>query len=257
MTFDDRHRGSYTSPGTHRADETTFTMMDDDAWFELISAAVDGEIDGVEQRTLDGYLGRSEHGRQVHQQLVTTRRSTLLQSVGDVPDLSARILARSAPPSHRGSGPDGGSTIRFAPPTVERVEHVESQRRGHRRRGVWIGSAAAAMAACAVGVVAMIAGGSGNEPDGLAGTPPSPAVTIGMSDTAFDATDVHIPVGTTVHWANHSATVHELVHQLPDASVDGVLRPREERSATIDQPGIYQYWCEIHHNMSGTITVED
>ncbi len=68
------------------------TVMACDQWFEAISASVDGEDPGVDERLLDAHLASCPGCREAHERLVSVRRRSRVQPAANIPDLSARIV---------------------------------------------------------------------------------------------------------------------------------------------------------------------
>ena len=81
-------------------------MTIDPKYFELIQAAIDGEIDSAGRDELDSFLAESEEGRAVYEEL-----ATLCQSLDGMPEVEPpahlkHVLLNMAParsaPSSRG-----------------------------------------------------------------------------------------------------------------------------------------------------------
>ena len=82
------------------------------------------------------------------------------------------------------------------------------------------------------------------------------AVTI--EDFLFDPANLTIAVGDTVTWTNLDSFSHTATSTSGPASFDsGNLATDETFSFTFDTAGTYEYFCEIHPNMTGTIMVTD
>ena len=97
-------------------------------------------------------------------------------------------------------------------------------------------------------------------------------IAIGLK---FEPADLTVPVGTTVRWTNGEAITHTVTSgawgevnedsglrgtQTADGMFDHTLAPMgadgDTFEFTFDEPGEYQYYCEPHLGMFGTITVE-
>lgn len=64
-----------------------------------------------------------------------------------------------------------------------------------------------------------------------------------------------VPVGTTVTWGNDDPIAHTVTWA--DRTVDsGRMGPGATFSHTFNQPGVYEYFCTLHQNMKGTVTVQ-
>ncbi|MFL5759861.1 MAG: cupredoxin family copper-binding protein [Thermomicrobiales bacterium] len=79
------------------------------------------------------------------------------------------------------------------------------------------------------------------------------AVTI--QGFAFNPPTLTIPVGTTVTWTNQDSAPHTATSN-DGAFQSGKLDQGKSYSFTFDKAGTYDYHCEYHANMHGTITVQ-
>ena len=107
---------------------------------------------------------------------------------------------------------------------------------------------------------------SGNIPDGDDRPPRnetglSPAVDglrVSIADNAMDDSyrpnPVNIKTGETITWVNDDSTVHTATAN--DRTFDsGALMEGDSFSFTFDKEGEYAYYCDVHPNMVGTVTV--
>lgn len=79
-------------------------------------------------------------------------------------------------------------------------------------------------------------------------------VAVSIADFAF-GDPIEVPVGTTVTWTNLDSAPHT-VTQTGGGFQSGKLDEGATFSFTFDTPGTYEYFCEYHANMKGTITVK-
>jgi plastocyanin len=101
----------------------------------------------------------------------------------------------------------------------------------------------------------------------LAGTVPAlaqglpvDAPTVQLQGNAFLPGDAFVPAGTTVVFTNLDAEEHDVVPNDPNFSLDmsffsPVIAPGESWAFTFTVPGTYAYMCDLHANMTGTLTV--
>lgn len=93
---------------------------------------------------------------------------------------------------------------------------------------------------------------SGNEP-----APSGEAVRaakVEIADFAYDPDPVTVQVGGKVTWLNQDSAPHTATAE--DGSFDtGTLEEGKLKSETFKQPGTYDYVCEIHPSMHGTVEV--
>ena len=81
-------------------------------------------------------------------------------------------------------------------------------------------------------------------------------MTVSIQDFFFEPDQLTVAPGTTVTWVNDGAEPH--TSTADDGTWDsGTLQPGESFSFTFDDPGDYSYLCEIHPDMTATITVSE
>jgi plastocyanin len=92
------------------------------------------------------------------------------------------------------------------------------------------------------------------------GTPAAEAsassVTVEIAGLAFSPAVVTIPVGGSITWVNTDSAPHTATGLDRDVLQSGTLNQGESFTQTFDTPGTYEYFCEFHANMNGTIIVE-
>lgn len=196
-------------------------------WFELVSAAADGELDDPEAARLAAHLA------------TCTPCTTLL---ADFEATRRRHRFRPArAPTH----------------LVGEVHEARSRQHAsdHRTRSVLARSAAAmaGVAALAAIAVSLAAGQRSSAPELRS---ESSRQRIAVTDRAFDNAAIIIEAGTTVEWLNRGSATHQLVRVLGGVTVDEVLPPGRRESARFDRAGTFRYYCAVHSEMSGTVTVE-
>ena len=129
------------------------------------------------------------------------------------------------------------------------------------------------LACLALGLVAC--GGDDEESDGGGGgasTTDQPADTggggggggaeVAMESIQFDPQDLTVNAGETITFTNNEAVPHD-VHKSSGPGEDfasgpsGGMQEGDTFELTLDQPGKYEYVCDVHApGMSGTITVK-
>ena len=79
---------------------------------------------------------------------------------------------------------------------------------------------------------------------------------VAIEDFLFSPQDLTIEVGDTVTWTNLDGFSHTATSTSGPASFDsGNLATGDTFSFTFDTAGTYEYFCEPHPNMIGSITV--
>jgi plastocyanin len=81
-------------------------------------------------------------------------------------------------------------------------------------------------------------------------------VSVDISGFAFQPGTVTIQVGDTVTWTNNDDTAHTATSTDNPALFDGEMAPGESFSFTFTEAGTFDYVCEIHPAMQGTVVVE-
>jgi plastocyanin len=80
--------------------------------------------------------------------------------------------------------------------------------------------------------------------------------TVDISGFAFSPGAVTIGVGDTVTWTNNDAVPHTATSVGSPVAFDGEMAPGESFSFTFLEAGTYDYICELHPEMEGTIVVQ-
>ncbi len=81
-------------------------------------------------------------------------------------------------------------------------------------------------------------------------------VMVEIADFAFNEASVTIPAGGSITWTNNDSAPHTATAQDREILQSGTLNQGDTFTQTFDTPGTYEYFCEFHPNMSGTVIVE-
>jgi plastocyanin len=108
-----------------------------------------------------------------------------------------------------------------------------------------------------IAAVAVAFTGFGSGDDGAAtGSVAAPAGAgqnaIAIQDFTFSPDPVRVAVGTTVTVTNQDGTAHTIT-ATKGAFDTGELGGGGSTQITVDRPGTYAYFCEIHQYMKGTL----
>jgi plastocyanin len=82
------------------------------------------------------------------------------------------------------------------------------------------------------------------------------SVAVEIKDFAFNPAEITVPAGGSVTWTNNDTTPHTATGLDRDALQSGAIAPGASFTQTFDAAGTFEYFCEFHPNMKGTITVE-
>lgn len=83
--------------------------------------------------------------------------------------------------------------------------------------------------------------------------------TVEVRDIDFQPADIEVEVGTTVTWANEDSVDHTVTSG-PVGDPDGVFDEPlasggDDVAVSFDEPGTFDYYCDVHRSMVGSVTV--
>jgi|GEM_PF-689030 len=78
---------------------------------------------------------------------------------------------------------------------------------------------------------------------------------VGIVDYEFVPEQIDIAVGETVTWTNQDAFDHWVLSVTPDAIDSATMVQANSYSQTFTEPGTYEYFCNIHNIMKGSVVV--
>ncbi len=85
-----------------------------------------------------------------------------------------------------------------------------------------------------------------------AGITQAATIEVTIDKMAFSPAAIDAKVGDTIEWINKDAFVHT-------ATVKGgfevMLPVKKSGSVVVDKPGTFDYYCRLHPNMKGRVTV--
>jgi plastocyanin len=84
---------------------------------------------------------------------------------------------------------------------------------------------------------------------------------VRIDGSAFDPSELTVPVGTEVSWVNadtfgHTVTEGTDGNAVDDPIVDEEIAQNGTVGVTFDEPGTYEITCKIHPSMQMTVIVE-
>lgn len=77
--------------------------------------------------------------------------------------------------------------------------------------------------------------------------------TVVLKDYAYSPASITVPVGTTVTWKNEDGSNH-FVNFAGESS--GRMKEGASYTKTFTSPGVYEYTCQLHPQMKGTVVVQ-
>jgi len=81
---------------------------------------------------------------------------------------------------------------------------------------------------------------------------------VPIQKNAFTPSALTVTVGQVVTWTNEDDVPHTVTTSSAPVKFDsGVFNKGKSWSYTFTQPGVYQYYCAVHPDMTGTVTVQD
>ncbi len=103
-----------------------------------------------------------------------------------------------------------------------------------------------------------VAGGTGTAAEGtpVVGAPDAGTVMVDIQNFAYTPDPVTIPVGGTITWTNRDPEPHTATARDREVLQSGTLKQDERYTETFEAAGTYEYFCEFHPNMKGTLVVE-
>ena len=84
---------------------------------------------------------------------------------------------------------------------------------------------------------------------------PAIAATVHIADGKFDPRETDIEVGGSVMWINDDVASHDLKFVNPNKLYSGVMKPAASWSHTFASAGTYDYYCDFHNTMKGSVVV--
>jgi plastocyanin len=108
-----------------------------------------------------------------------------------------------------------------------------------------------------VTVTLMTTGGAAGTPEAAASDQGDAAavVEVDIQDFAYNPDPVTISIGQRVTWTNQDSAPHTATARDRDVLQSGTLNQGDTYTQTFDTPGTYDYFCEFHPNMKGTVVV--
>ena len=98
--------------------------------------------------------------------------------------------------------------------------------------------------------------GSNSAPNSPDTSQSTVAGTIYIKDKIFAPPQISIPKGSAVSWVNNDNIEHTVTIDQGNGPRSGNIAPGVTYSYTFETAGSFQYHCDIHRSMRGTIVVQ-
>ena len=85
--------------------------------------------------------------------------------------------------------------------------------------------------------------------------PPAIAATIHIADGKFEPREIDIEVGGSVMWINDDVASHDVKFTASNKLYSGVIKPAATWIQTFTSAGTYDYYCDFHNSMKGSVVV--
>jgi plastocyanin len=108
------------------------------------------------------------------------------------------------------------------------------------------------------GVTAIACASTSNAPSATSAAPAAKAA-VTIKGFAFSPATLEITKGTTVTFTNNDGTTHTVTsgaNRTKDGKFDKQLSGSTEDSITFDTAGTFEYFCNFHSSMKGTVVVK-
>src|SRR5215212_2938963 len=82
------------------------------------------------------------------------------------------------------------------------------------------------------------------------------SVAVEIKNFSFNPPEITVPAGGSVTWTNGDTVPHTATGLDRQALQSGAIAPGISFTQTFDMAGTFEYFCEFHPNMKGSIVVE-
>ncbi len=93
------------------------------------------------------------------------------------------------------------------------------------------------------------------------GDAPGDEPAVAARNIAFEPAEIEVEVGTTVVFTNEDVVRHTVTSGHPgepDGTFDEPIDDEGDTAMiTFDEPGTFDYYCDLHRSMVGTVTVTE
>jgi plastocyanin len=105
-------------------------------------------------------------------------------------------------------------------------------------------------------VIALAATSCGTDSTPSSGeNPPAIAATIHIADGKFEPREIDVAVDGSVTWINDDVASHNVKFLEPSKFNSGIIKPAATWTQTFTSAGTYDYYCDFHSSMKGSVVV--
>lgn len=97
---------------------------------------------------------------------------------------------------------------------------------------------------------------TGGTPEAGPAQPAQDVLAVDIRNFLYAPDPVTVPVGGSVTWTNSDPVPHTATARDRDVLQTGTIGTGESTTVTFDTAGTYDYFCEFHSGMKGTLVVE-
>jgi plastocyanin len=112
----------------------------------------------------------------------------------------------------------------------------------------------------AIAALTFIACAAGsNAPSSSAPAAGGAGAAVAIKGFAYSPAALTVAKGTTVTFTNNDSATHTIssgANRTKDGKFDQQVAGSAEATITFDTPGTFEYFCQFHSSMKGTITVK-
>lgn len=87
-----------------------------------------------------------------------------------------------------------------------------------------------------------------------AGSASAETIKVTIANIAFQPASISAHVGDTIEWTNNDIVGHTATAR--DKSFDFMMLPKKSARFTVKKAGEFDYYCKLHPNMTGHISVK-
>jgi plastocyanin len=82
------------------------------------------------------------------------------------------------------------------------------------------------------------------------------SATVNITNTLFSPSQVTIQKGDNVTWTNNDTADHTVTADTGNGPKSETIKPGSKYTYTFDEAGSFQYHCDFHSAMHGTVVVQ-